>query len=88
MIDYPNPYWWHNQPSPTDKQIKFVEDMTEVLHIQFPLSSRDFTKYSYAKFISAHIDEFNKAKRDFEDPFDAEYYVFMGIDVHTPEDCY
>ena len=48
---FPETYWWQEQPAPTEKQIKFVETIAYRLNIDFPQSSRDFTKYAYAKFI-------------------------------------
>lgn len=46
--------------SPTEKQIKFVEVIAESLGIDFPQSSKDFTKQIYFKFIKEHYDEFQK----------------------------
>lgn len=46
---------------PTDKQIKFVEQICNVLGIKdFPMSSRDFTKYSYSCFISCHLNQYQE----------------------------
>lgn len=44
--------------SHTDKQIDFVEAITEVLRIDFPQSSKEFTKQIYFEFIKEHYDEF------------------------------
>lgn len=43
--------------TPTEKQIKFVELITTVLGIDFPQSSKEFTKQIYCKFIKEHYDE-------------------------------
>lgn len=43
---------------PTEKQIEFVQAMTDVLGIDFPISSREFTKRTYSKFIKDHYEQF------------------------------
>jgi hypothetical protein len=43
--------------SPTEKQIDFVEAITEVLGIDFPQSSKEFTKQIYFEFIKEHHDK-------------------------------
>lgn len=45
---------------PTEKQINFVETITELLGIDFPQSSKEFTKQIYYEFIKEHYDEFQK----------------------------
>ena len=45
---------------PTEKQIKFVEKINGVLGTNFPISSKEFTKYIFSQWISAHIDEYNE----------------------------
>ena len=49
--------------SPTEKQIKFVEIITDELGIDFPQSSQEFTKQIYCEFIKEHYDAF-KDKTD------------------------
>lgn len=44
--------------SPTEKQIRLVEAISDVLEIDFPTSSKEFTKKIYCKFIKEHYDEF------------------------------
>lgn len=44
--------------TPTEKQIKFVEDICKILDIQFPTSSREFTRKCFCNFIKDHIDLF------------------------------
>ena len=44
--------------SPTDKQVKLVEAITDVLGIDFPQSSQEFTKQIYFEFIKEHYDKF------------------------------
>ena len=51
--------------SPTDKQIDFVEAITEVLGIDFPQSSKDFTKRTYRNFIDNHYIEFKRVMDDY-----------------------
>lgn len=46
---------------PTEKQIKFVETITETLGINFPTSSAEYTKQIYCEFIKAHYDEFKNS---------------------------
>ena len=46
--------------SPTEKQIAFVENITEALNIEFPQSSRDFQRKIYAQFIKDHYEEFKE----------------------------
>ena len=43
--------------APTDKQIRFVELITTELGIDFPQSSKEFTKQIYCEFIKEHYDE-------------------------------
>lgn len=43
--------------SPTEKQIKFAEDIATALGIDFPQSSKEFTKRIYGAFIKTHYDE-------------------------------
>lgn len=89
FIGFPETYWWQEQPAPTEKQIKFVDTIAYRLNIDFPQSSRDFTKYAYAKFIKENIEEFKQWQKEAQDAnHDEEYYSWMGIDVWTPEDCY
>ena len=52
--------------TPTEKQIKFVEEMTRVLGIDFPQSSVEFTKQIYCEFIKEHYDEFKLVMDDIE----------------------
>lgn len=42
---------------PTEKQINFVETITETLGIDFPRSSKEFTKQIYFEFIRDHYDQ-------------------------------
>lgn len=53
--------------SPTEKQIKFAEDIARVLSIDFPTSSKEFNKRTYRNFIEAHYDEFKMVMNDVND---------------------
>lgn len=43
---------------PSVKQINLVNKMTNVLNIDFPKSSRDFTEKKYREFINSHMSEY------------------------------
>ena len=45
--------------TPSDKQIYFVKQIADALNIDFPQSSKDFTAYTYWKFIQDNISQFN-----------------------------
>lgn len=47
--------------SPTEKQIVLVENMTRILGIDFPVSSKEFTKQVYCAWIKAHIEDYKDA---------------------------
>lgn len=53
--------------SPTEKQIKFAEDIARVLGIDFPTSSKEFNKSTFRNFINAHYDEFKEIMNDVND---------------------
>ena len=42
---------------PSDKQIRIADLIAEILEIDFPQSSEEFTEEIYADFISSHLDE-------------------------------
>lgn len=44
--------------SPTEKQIEFAEAIARVLEVDFPQSSKQFTKQTYCEFIKSYYDEF------------------------------
>ena len=47
--------------APTEKQIALVENMTHILGIDFPASSKEFTKRAYCRWIQAHMDDYREA---------------------------
>ena len=53
--------------SPTEKQIKFAEDIVRVLGIEFPTSSKEFNKRTYRNFINAYYNEFKMVMNDVDD---------------------
>ena len=51
--------------TPTEKQIEFAEVIAKSLGIDFPQSSKEFTKQIYFEFIKEHYDEL-KDKTDWQ----------------------
>ena len=51
---------------PTEQQIKLVLDITRVLDIDFPQSSRDFNYHIYEDFINQNMDEYFQKIGEFE----------------------
>lgn len=54
--------------SPTEKQIRLADAIADALGIDFPQSSRDFTRHVYWQFINDHIEDAKMHWRD-----DGEY---------------
>ena len=46
--------------TPTEKQINLVENICELLEIDFPINSKEFTRKTYSAFIAAHKDLFKE----------------------------
>lgn len=61
--------------SPTEKQIKFVEKINNVLGTNFPVSSKEFTKYIFSQWISSHINEYNEiiSNSDYDEDWTMEF---------------
>ena len=59
--------------TPTDKQIAFVERICQQLHLDFPMSSKEFNRRCFSDFISNHIDEFKRACADINEDVDFVY---------------
>ena len=53
--------------SPTKKQIELVEAITKVLEIDFPQSSKEFTKQTYYEFIKEYYEEYRQVFNDVND---------------------
>ena len=51
--------------SPTENQISFAAEIAEVLGIDFPQSSKEFTKKTYYNFIDDHYVEFKRVMDDY-----------------------
>ena len=47
--------------APTKEQIDFVEEICEILGIDFPTCSEEFTEQTYYYFIADHINEYREA---------------------------
>lgn len=60
-----------NIKSPTDRQIAYADVIAKTLNIDFPQSSRDFTRAKYKAFISAHVEEY-KEQIHFDDLSDED----------------
>ena len=46
--------------SPTEKQIKFAEEIAYVLGLDFPTCSAEYTKYAYQQFISYYYHQYRE----------------------------
>ena len=46
--------------TPTNKQIAYADKIAKALNMEFPQSSKDFTRAKYRAFISAHVDEYKE----------------------------
>ena len=62
--------------SPTEKQIKFVEKINSVLGTNFPISSKEFTKYIFSQWILSHINEYNEiiSNNDYDEDWIMDCY--------------
>jgi hypothetical protein len=45
---------------PSEAQIKFADEISKVLNIDFPISSREFTAQQYYNFIANHINDYRE----------------------------
>lgn len=45
---------------PSEKQIKFAEEIAYTLGIEFPTCSAEYTKYAYFKFISYYYHTYQE----------------------------
>ena len=68
--------------SPSEKQIKFADEIAKTLNIDFPKGSSDFNAYNYWNFINNHIKEYREIK---ENP--SSYMITVGgIDAIFEDD--
>lgn len=44
--------------TPTEKQIKLVENINRVLNLDFPTSSKEFNRFTYSNYIKCYIVEY------------------------------
>lgn len=51
-------------PTPTEKQIRFADDIARTLDIDFPWSSKQYNKNEYSKFINTHLKDYQDACYD------------------------
>lgn len=63
--------------APTEKQIRLAEEMAKTLKINFPASSKDFTKRVYRDFIEEHYEAF-KEQADWSDYGDDDDWYGMA----------
>ena len=63
--------------SPTEKQIRFAEMIADVLNIDFPTSSKEFTKRVYCHFISDNYAAFKSIMDDYADDDDEMLWFQM-----------
>ena len=52
---------------PSDAQIQLAADIANTLGIEFPASSKEFTAYTYWRFIKDNIEEARSYWNDFND---------------------
>lgn len=58
---------------PTKEQIAFANDIAEVLGIDFPTSSKDYTSMTYYKFISDNLAEYQCVISGINEPDDWDW---------------
>lgn len=66
--------------SPSEKQIKFVEEICQALDIDFPTCSKEFTAQTYYYFIADHINKYQEV-RDADPAFEDEMSWFSPLDI-------
>ena len=70
---------------PTEKQIRFAEEIAKVLNIDFPSNAKEYTKSQYYRFISSNIDAYDLVLNGEDwDPEDVDnytgVYAYYGAD--------
>lgn len=64
----------HYYPAPSNKQIKYVENICNVLNIRdFPTCSQEFTMKHYSQFIDCYAEDYYRQLRAWDDAEDAQY---------------
>jgi hypothetical protein len=56
--------------TPTEKQIKLVENINRVLNLDFPTSSKEFNRFIYSNYIKCYIKEYLEVINDVLDEDD------------------
>ncbi len=62
--------------APTKKQLDFADEIADCLGIDFPNSSKDYNKASYAAFIARYAGEFYDKVMD--DSYDEDFYDWIN----------
>ena len=65
--------------TPTEKQIRLVENICSLLGIKnFPSSSTEFTRFTFSQFIAAHLNEYmNVCEEIYEDEWDENHLDYF-----------
>lgn len=66
--------------SPSEAQIKFVEEICRALDIDFPTCSKEFTAQTYYYFIVDHIDKYQEV-RNADPAFEDELSWDSPLDI-------
>ena len=64
--------------SPTEKQIDLVEKICKTLNINFPKSSKEFTKYTYWLFIKRFLPIYFEVIQEVYEEEDLEFFSYIG----------
>ena len=64
--------------SPTTKQINLVEKICKTLNINFPQSSKEFTKYTYWLFIKRFLPIYLEIIQEACEEEDLEFFSYIG----------
>lgn len=62
--------------SPTEKQIALAEEIANALDLEFPISSKQFTRSAYSKFIKDNLDEYRWI---YEDPIANDHEMLLYL---------
>lgn len=62
--------WWLYTTPPLGEQIEVVNKICQVLNIDFPICSQQFTKASYSWFIKKHACEYKNKLHDWLETHD------------------
>lgn len=67
--------------SPSEKQIELADKIADILNIDFPKGSYEFTAYIYWKFINSHMQEYIEVMKNskISDIYDGD--IWWGYDL-------